>query len=327
MLRIQKILFPTDLSPSANQPFSYARVLGRCLDARITALTVQEAGSEQDASRAIAEEELRLALAPAGDAHRLPASLSVAIETAASPADGIVKYAADHEIDLMVVGLKDKRRRSTTIRGGLAYELIRRSPCPVLTVRESLPSRGVERVLVPIDFSEMSRQAVATAREVAHLFGARLEVVHVLSSRWEQASFTFTGSNRPRPELAREWEEAVMRFVEDVPGPEVDITPVVRVGSAAPTIVNVSLEMRSDLLVIATHGNTGREESSMGSVAESVISCSPCPVLSVKSFGRSPLVASLEPAEELDLPPAEPVAEPAVRKPRRLGVPSRPAGG
>lgn len=323
MLRVNNILYPTDLSPGAAQGFSYARELAAFLGARVHALNVVVGDGQAAALEPVSEDDLRRHLLE-GENGRTNELLAYAIRTGTTSAAGILDYAREQEIDLMVVGLKGTRRASPTIRGGLAYDLIRRSPCPVLTARGRLPSRGVERILVPIDFSELSRQAVAIAKEVAHLFGARLDVLHVLSSRWEQTAFTFSGSNRPRPELARQWEAAVHAFASAVPGPDVDTSPLVRVGGAAPTITNVTLEMRSDLLVMATHGGTGLRGTVMGSVAESAISCSPCPTLSVKSFGRSPLVGALDAAPEFELPPLEP-SEPA-RKPRRLGVSSIATG-
>ena len=48
------------------------------------------------------------------------------------------------------------------------------------------------------------------------------------------------------------------------------------------------------MIVIATHGLTGLKHFMMGSVAEKVVRRGPCPVLTVKSFGKS-LIDPLEP--------------------------------
>ncbi|MEX0602822.1 MAG: universal stress protein, partial [Bacteroidota bacterium] len=42
-----------------------------------------------------------------------------------------------------------------------------------------------------------------------------------------------------------------------------------------------------DLIVIATHGLTGLEHLLMGSVTEKVVRMAPCPVLTLKPFGKS----------------------------------------
>jgi nucleotide-binding universal stress UspA family protein len=42
-----------------------------------------------------------------------------------------------------------------------------------------------------------------------------------------------------------------------------------------------------DLIVIATHGLTGIEHFLVGSTTEKVIRTAPCPVFTVKAFGKS----------------------------------------
>jgi nucleotide-binding universal stress UspA family protein len=325
MLRVERILFPTDLSEHAPRAFSYAKTLATCMGASVHAVHID---SEDAAERAspVTPDEMRAHFASDGMSLATNGEVEFVTEHAVNATEGIVQYARDHEIDLMVIGLHGSRRSSQTIRGGLAYDVIRRSPCPVLTVRERIPERGVERILVPVDFSESSRQALAVAREIAALFGSRVDLLHVLSPKWELSGYSF-GSGKPRPELAEEWETVLMQFADGVSGTLVPITPHVRVGSSAPAILNAALELRADAVIIATHGTTGLRGTVMGKVAESVINCSQCPVLAVKSFGRSPLQIPLAPARPMHLPPTEPPPEPAfARKPRRMGLLSAATG-
>jgi nucleotide-binding universal stress UspA family protein len=48
---------------------------------------------------------------------------------------------------------------------------------------------------------------------------------------------------------------------------------------------NPRRKVRSDLIVIGTHGRTGRVHALAGSVAESVVRMAPCPVLTVRDAG------------------------------------------
>jgi nucleotide-binding universal stress UspA family protein len=56
----------------------------------------------------------------------------------------------------------------------------------------------------------------------------------------------------------------------------------VRVGLPSDDIVEAARELDSDLIVIATHGYTGWKHLCLGSTAERVVRCAPCPVLVVR---------------------------------------------
>ena len=81
-------------------------------------------------------------------------------------------------------------------------------------------------------------------------------------------------------------EEAALAELEDFVTKRVhsnvQITPVVRVGSPAHEIVRFAEESTADLITMATHGRTGLSHIVMGSVAEKVVRLSSIPVLTVK---------------------------------------------
>jgi nucleotide-binding universal stress UspA family protein len=72
----------------------------------------------------------------------------------------------------------------------------------------------------------------------------------------------------------------------------VDARVEVRSGHPVEEIIDVADDLDAALLAIATHGRAGVKRMLMGSVAETVIRRAPCPVFTVKSFGRS-LVSEL----------------------------------
>ena len=69
----------------------------------------------------------------------------------------------------------------------MAEEVVRTAPCPVLTAGDELDSHSVlerlKRVLVPVDFSDDSREALRFAKEMAALHKAGIELVHVVEQR------------------------------------------------------------------------------------------------------------------------------------------------
>jgi nucleotide-binding universal stress UspA family protein len=60
----------------------------------------------------------------------------------------------------------------------------------------------------------------------------------------------------------------------------------VRAGRAAPEIADFAKDHDADLVVIASHGLTGLSHVLLGSVTEQLIRRAPCPVFTVKGFGR-----------------------------------------
>lgn len=116
------------------------------------------------------------------------------------------------------------------------------------------------RVLVPIDFSAASDAALDYARMFARTFGGILDVVHV-RSRFTRAEPKHAG------------------HVQIVEGsdPALDIVEQARAVGAA-------------LIVMGTHGRSGISHLLRGSVAESVVRTSPCPVLTLRAPARAPSI-------------------------------------
>jgi nucleotide-binding universal stress UspA family protein len=143
-----------------------------------------------------------------------------------------------------------------------------------------------ERLLVPVDFSFASRQALRLALSVARRDGARVDVLHVIPppSKLNLVARAYAGLQMPRePEGAR--EEAELHFGQMISALDtagVDVERLIEPGEPAATVVRIATERQSDLIVMGTHGRSGVVGVVLGSVARDVISCSPCPVLAVR---------------------------------------------
>lgn len=145
----------------------------------------------------------------------------------------------------------------------------------------------LKKILCPIDFSELSLQAMHHAIELAATFGAELHLLHVF-----EGYDTITLN----PELAistrmSEWLPKLRELCRDklaaLPEPELaNRCPIVRancVGSAVVEICDYSTKHQIDLIVLATHGRTGLKHLLMGSVAENVVRTAKCPVLTIRA--------------------------------------------
>jgi nucleotide-binding universal stress UspA family protein len=143
---------------------------------------------------------------------------------------------------------------------------------------------ALTRVLVPTDFSEKSRAALAYGVAFVEQYQASLHLLHVVeaivadltppwqltareeleraieSNAWEDLRGLLSSDDqrRLRVELALEWG---VPFVE---------------------IVRYARAKAIDLIAMGTHGRSGVAHALIGSVAENVVRSAPCPVLTVR---------------------------------------------
>jgi nucleotide-binding universal stress UspA family protein len=151
---------------------------------------------------------------------------------------------------------------------------------------------AIEKVLVPVDYSEASRAALAFAADFASKNGAMLEIVHV----WDRPSYVSEGvtirqgdgSTRSLIEMIRENAEREMDdFITQTKLPATVRYEKHLVGGNPAAKILAELERgRHDLIVVGTHGRTGLPHLLLGSVAEKLDRLSPVPVLTVPSPGR-----------------------------------------
>lgn len=174
----------------------------------------------------------------------------------------------------------------------LAEEVVRFASCPVLTVgsgegTSAFPSTAP--LLVPVDFSEHSRQALIHARELAATVGAEIYVFHVFE-RPIHPELYLGGMPLDSPDFRTvegSLREALETFVRETPGKDVATSLHVVEGRAVPAILEFVQDYEVGLVVIATHGLTGLAHVLLGSVSEKVVRRATSPVLSVKPFGKS----------------------------------------
>jgi nucleotide-binding universal stress UspA family protein len=135
---VPQVLVAVDFEPASDTALTYGRALARMFGARLHLLHVVEnnflrpIASDPRTVAERAQRRLRQRLAP--EDSRAP-GVAVAVEVSDTPADAIVDYAGDSGIDLIVIGTHGRRGKDRLLMGSVAERVIRRAPCPVLTVR------------------------------------------------------------------------------------------------------------------------------------------------------------------------------------------------
>ncbi len=135
----------------------------------------------------------------------------------------------------------------------------------------------IRRILVPVDFSTCSKDALEHAIALSErYYGASIDVLHV----WES----------PRPSSSTSVEAArveAMKAMEKVLAEHeakgvITIHRVHEGGEPVPAILEFARRGNYDLIVMGTHGRTGMAHDYHGSVAEKVDRRAPAPVLTIR---------------------------------------------
>ncbi|MDI6767751.1 MAG: universal stress protein [Bacteroidota bacterium] len=142
----------------------------------------------------------------------------------------------------------------------------------------------IKRILVPIDFSEHSKNALQFAISFARQFNAEIILVYVVEPTIYPADFSFGQVAVPsiENELRERGKVELNQLVETQIAETLPARTIVRRGKPFLEIIKTASEEDVDLIIIATHGHTGVEHLLFGSTAEKVVRKAPCPVLVVR---------------------------------------------
>ncbi len=148
---------------------------------------------------------------------------------------------------------------------------------------------GISRIVVPIDFSDHSKQAFRYAIDFAKTFNAELLLVYVVEPVVYPADFSFGQVALPsmEMELHKRGKQQLDALIEKEVPADLRARSIVRAGKPFVEIIHVAQEEEADLIIIATHGHSGLEHVLFGSTAEKVVRKADCPVLSVRAGDRN----------------------------------------
>ncbi|MDH3267409.1 MAG: universal stress protein [Ignavibacteria bacterium] len=303
-MKIKKILFPTDFSRCANQALAHAVFLAEKYDAEIHVLHVitlfedqpnivsgEFAETEEMIRKLedIAEKQLNKIVDSQGSDDM---NIITATKRGISAAPAILEYASEKNIDLIVMGTHGRRGLGHLLLGSAAEEVVRVAACPVFTIRElkePKPTAQINNILVPVDFSNYSKNTLAYASEIAQSYNSRLQVLHIIEETMHPA-FSLSGKSSIFdliPGIEDDCRKRTEKMVKDVVSNKIKADIFIKGGNAASDIIKFAKEKSTDLIVIATHGLTGLEHMLLGSVTEKVVRMAHCPVFTVKAFGKS----------------------------------------
>ncbi len=142
------------------------------------------------------------------------------------------------------------------------------------------PLLKLNRILVPVDLSEASLNALHYALPFAKLFGAEITLLHVVTPPVYPQEFGYTGLTEV--EQSTDAKRRLDRMAKAQIPKGIKLVKLVSIGIASAEIVETAKTSQIDLIIATTHGYTGLKHVLLGSTAERVIRHAPCPVLVVR---------------------------------------------
>jgi len=200
------------------------------------------------------------------------------VEDATSPTD-LLDISAREHVTFVVMATHARSGLARVALGSVADQLVRHGRCPTLLVR----ARGrlaehpaLTRALVPLDGSAMSELALPT---VAHLAGRLVKHVTLLRVVDPEER---SGASAEAQRSLNVVRERLERDVESLRG---QVETLLLWGIPGQQILEESA--RHDLIIMATHGQTGATRWAFGSVADEVLHDARTPLLLTRPHQRA----------------------------------------
>ncbi|MGJ8736669.1 universal stress protein [Zobellia laminariae] len=141
----------------------------------------------------------------------------------------------------------------------------------------------MKKIIVPLDFSEQSENALKVAVSLAEKHGAEILALHMLELN--QAMITSSEGFHPEQTvfLIKLAEKRFKEFLQKPYLEGVKVTPIIKHYKVFSEVNEIAAEHNAELIVMGSHGSDGLEEIFIGSNAEKVVRNAEIPVLVIKN--------------------------------------------
>ncbi len=297
MIRLERILCPTDFSKYSFRAADYAVALARHYDSEVHFLHVIPSTVIPMEQFPYAAEAIPLAPEFRKRAvERLDAFVALSrtegvrsrfTVAEGAPVTAILNSAEANRAGLICLGTHGREGVERLILGSVAERVLRKARSPVLTVSEPGDERApkdaaFKNIFCAVDFSTLALKALEYCLSLAEESGGRLTLVNVVE--WFPDEPSWIGSPNVQDYGAQMQEQVRARLEEIVPS-EVrkrqEVEVVVRSGKAYREILDVARERKADLIALGVRGRNPLDILLFGSTTQHVVRHAECPVLTI----------------------------------------------
>ncbi len=170
---------------------------------------------------------------------------------------------------MIIIGAHGNSGLEKKYIGSNAMKTITEAHCPVLSIREDFDiSKGLRRIVLPIDSSNDTRQKVPFTAELAKVFGAQVCILGLFSSKMEDIK-----------NLATKYANQTSNFLT-----ESGVSNTVEFKHAdnlTMTTLKHAIEIEADLIAIMSEQEIAISNFFLGSYAQQMVNLSPIPILTM----------------------------------------------
>lgn len=203
-------------------------------------------------------------------------NIKYAIIPTGKPPIKILQYAKKSKADLLIMGAHGKYSIRDTFVGTTAEYVVKKTKCPVLIVKNS-PNKYYKKILVPVDFSDSSKNALNYTLQLFPT--SSLQLIHVGDYQYEELlkkekkaeEMSKNKINKLRKAILYYLENQMKKFIKGH-GKQLNKHPyTIKLGYPGPTILNEAKKFNPDLIIMGTQGHGRIHYLFIGSVANWVL--------------------------------------------------------
>ena len=282
----EKILVPLDGSKLAEQAFPYVAELAKAFVSEVTIIGVCEPEEKESgqACRLYVGNEAEILKNTVGDSAQFK---TVVLEGKA--AEQILNYARENAISLIIMTSHGRSGIMPWSLGSTVNRVLQRVGVPLLVVRAkehptATPKGLFNRILVPLDDSESSLEVLPHVAEVAKKLQSEVILLHVVETG--RHVHTIGGLNfvpykdQDMNTLKAKAKEYLEKARTKLAGVKT-VRNEIKVGEGARDIIKFAKEADCSLIAMTSHGHSGIEAWSHGSVTYKILQGSDKSVLLV----------------------------------------------
>lgn len=141
-----------------------------------------------------------------------------------------------------------------------------------------------KKILVPVDFSNYSKNAINFSVQFAIKNNAQILLLYVIEPIIYPADLSIGQIALPSVnlDLDQTAKSELEKLAQSEIGDSVQTTCIIKYGKPFLEIIETARDEDADLIIISSHGRSGVEHILFGSTADKVVRKSPCPVLTIR---------------------------------------------
>ncbi|MDI1353326.1 MAG: universal stress protein [bacterium] len=182
------------------------------------------------------------------------------------------KVAEEMHATLIIAGLESHMKFSQIV-GRSASKLVRKAPCPVITIRGNDHRDGCENILLPLDLSPETREKTDVAIQFAQYFGASIRIIGV----FDADDAVYENKLLAYAYQVKQYVKSRGISCTNKSVPTKDI---------ATTVVEYANKIEADLIMIMSEKSLGVKGFFKGTDSQKIVDISNIPVMTIQPMER-----------------------------------------